>query len=215
MKKYLAAAGLWILIASASHAQTLVGYWDLNSNQSRSSGSSGLLSAELEGYGITYIGYGTGTTVNLEPGFSAGESLSFVNLASIIEVGHVTVSGLNFTGLVAPTFSFAARSNPAFQLGDVFKLEYNTGSGWTLETTLPTPNTSYAMVTRTFSSGILDGLPNVDIRITFSTVVAVADTFEVDNVKVTAVPEPASLALFGLGGALMLFRLHRKPDRHS
>jgi len=190
-----------------------LGYWDLNNTPNRSSGSSGVLSAELEGFGPSYIGYGSGTSVNLQPGFSAGESLRFSSLATILETGHVTVSNLNFTGLSTPTFSFAAKSSPAFQIDDVFKLEYNSGSGWVTAALLAMPSTSYSLFTHTFAPEILDDLPDVHIRLTFSTIVAIADVFDVDNVRVTAVPEPSVFWLLGaaviLAGTARVFRRKR------
>lgn len=198
--------GGWFFLVAVSlvtaWGETEVGYWDLNNTLGRSSGSSGVLSAELEGFGPEYISYGTGTSVNLQPGFSAGESLRFSSLATILETGHVTVSHLNFTGLSTPTFSFAAKSSPAFQLGDVFKLEYNSGAGWVTAALLAMPSTSYSLFTHTFAPGILDDLPDVHIRMTFSTIVDIADVFDVDNVRVTAVPEPSAFWLLGSAGIL-------------
>lgn len=196
----------WFFLVAVSlgtaRGETEVGYWDLNNTLARSSGSSGVLSAELEGFGPEYISYGTGTSVNLQPGFSAGESLRFSSLATILETGHVTVSHLNFTSLSTPTFSFAAKSSPAFQLGDVFKLEYNSGAGWVTAALLAMPSTSYSLFTHTFAPGILDDLPDVHIRMTFSTIVDIADVFDVDNVKVTAVPETSAFWLLGSAGIL-------------
>lgn len=204
MVKHFVAAGVLVLMHATGQAQTLVGYWDMNGTLARSSGFTGTLSAELEGFGLSYLGYGAGSTVNLESGFSSGQSLAFVDLATVLETGHVTASSLNLSGLTSPTFSFAVRSTPAFQIGDLFKLEYNIGGGWALAATLAAPTTSYELVSHTFSSGLLDNLSNVGIRITFSTVVDIADTFEVDNLKITAVPEPAAYLLLGVGVLLFL-----------
>ncbi len=197
------------LVVSTTQAQTLVGYWDFNSTLTRSAGSSGTLTAGLDSLGLSYVSSGTGTTVNLQSGFSAGESLAFVNLISVTEVGRVTVNGLNFTGLFTPTFSFAAKSTPAFQIGDVFRLEYDSGSGWITAASFQPPTTSYELVSHTFAPGLLDNVANAQIRITFSTIVAVADVFEVDNLTIAAVPEPSTIALLGLCG-LALFLKSRK-----
>ncbi len=214
MVKHFVLAGLWVFMHATGHAQTLVGYWDMNGTQARSSGDSGVLTRDLEELGISFLGYGSGSTVNLESGFSAGQSLAFVNLASVLETGHVTVSSLDLTGLTTPTFSFAVRSTPAFEFGDILKLEYNTGGGWTTAALLAAPTTSYSLVSHTFSSGLLDGLSNVGIRITFSSIVSLADTFEVDNLKITAVPEPAAYMLLG-AGVLLFLPAMRKRFLHS
>lgn len=210
MQNRFLAVSLWMAMGVTAQAQTLVGYWDMNGSTDRSSGSSGVLTRELEDLGISFLGYGTGTGVNLESGFLPGESLAFVNLASVLETGHVTVSSLNLTGLATPTFSFAVRSTPAFEFGDVLKLEYNTGGGWTTAALLATPSTSYSLVSHTFSSGLLDNLANVGIRITFSSLVSVADTFEVDNLKIEAVPEPAAFALFATSAFIFLPLIRRR-----
>ncbi|MFZ4775730.1 MAG: PEP-CTERM sorting domain-containing protein [Terrimicrobiaceae bacterium] len=95
-------------------------------------------------------------------------------------------------------------------IADDFRLEYDTGSGWTTATSFQPPTTSYALVSHTFAPGLLDNLSNVQLRITFSTLIAVADVFEVDNLTITAVPEPSTLALLGLCCLALLLKF-RKP----
>lgn len=205
---------LWILAAllplAGLRAETEVGYWDLNSTLTRSAGTSGSLSAELLILGVGFLGFGSGTTVNLQPGFTAGESLQFFDLVSVAETGRVTISDLDFTGLTTPTISFAIRSNPAFSLLDDFRLEYNTGSGWTTASDLALPTTSFELASYTFGAGVIDELSDVDLRISFISVATVLDVVEVDNVRITAVPEPSVVALaLGAGAGLMLRRLWR------
>jgi hypothetical protein len=204
MKHLLAAALALLLAIPAARAQTEVAYWDLNGTLARSAGTSGALSAQLLILGSGFISFGTGTTVNLQPGFTAGQSLRFFDLVSIAETGRVTLTGLNFTGLTTPTVSLAIRSNPAFTLTDSFRLQYDTGGGWTTAQNLPQPTTSYELVEYTFDPGIVDGLANVDLRLEFSSVATLLDVVEADNIRVTAVPEPSIAwlvlaAAFGLG----------------
>lgn len=208
MKKLPLFVYTFFVVTLASYGQTVVGYWDLNNTLARSDGSSGILDAEVVGFPFsTFIDYGTGTSVNLPIGFTAGQSLRFFDLTSIVEIGHVTISGLNFTGLTSPTFSFAVRGNALFQIGDSFELEYNTGSGWVTAVS-PSINTTYSVASYSFSPGLLDGLSNVDMRIAFSTVATVIDVLEVDNILITAVPEPASVILLGIG--IFVFFLKRR-----
>lgn len=191
-------------------ADTLVGYWDLNNSFVRSAGTSGALSASYEVAGIAGIRFGTGTPLNLlNDSFEAGTSLEFFSLASVVEVGHITLSNLNFTGLSSPTVSFAVRGNAAFVLNDTFKIEYNIGEGW-VSTDLAKPTGAYAVIPFTFSGGQLDNVSDARIRISFSTVVAVVDVVEFDNIQVNAVPEPGVVALLaGAGVAILLLRKRR------
>ncbi len=210
MVKGLFAAAVLFVASISAHADTLVGYWDLNSTLNRSAGTSGSLSVVVAGLGVEYIGWGTGSDKNLVDGYTPGQSLQFTNLATVVEVGHITLSNLNFTNLVNPVISFAAKSNPGFQLSDTFTIDYWNGSQW-VSSNLDKPTTSYEIISHRFSGGELDGVANASIRISFSTVVAVVDTMNVDNIQVNAVPEPGTLALAGMGlaGAFILWRRRR------
>ncbi len=206
---------MWAIAVSASvaglRAQTELGYWDLNGTLARSSGTSGTLSAELLILGAGFISFGTGTTVNLQPGFTAGSSLRFFDLVSVAETGRVTISNLDFSGLTTPTISFAIRSNPAFTLSDDFRLQYDSGGGWTTADVLALPTTTYELVSYTFDPGVIDGLSDVDLRLSFTSVATLLDTVEVDNIRVTAVPEPSVVWLLAAaGGALGALRLRRR-----
>lgn len=195
---------------TGARAQTEVAYWDSNGTLARSAGTSGSLGAELVILGAGFIGFGTGTTVNLQPGFTAGQALEFFDLVSVVETGRVTLTGLNFTGLTTPTLSFAIRSNPAFTLSDDFRLQYDTGGGWTTASVLALPTTSYELASYTFDPGVIDGLSDVDLRLEFSSVATVLDVVQVDNVRVTAVPEPSVVWLLAAAAAgLGLLRRRR------
>lgn len=180
-----------LVVWAPVRADTEVGYWDLNGTLARSAGTSGSLSAELLILGAGFIGFGTGTMVNLQPGFTAGQALEFFDLVSVAETGRVTLTGLDFTGLTTPTISLAIRSNPAFTLTDDFRVQYDTGGGWITASVLSKPSTSYELVSYTFDTAVLDGLADVDLRLEFSSLATVLDVVQVDNVRVTAVPEPS------------------------
>lgn len=191
-------------------AQVQVGYWDLNGTLARSAGSSGSLSAELLNLGIGTIGFGTGSTVNLQPGFTAGSSLGFFDLVSLAESGRVTISNLDFSGLSSPTVSLAVRSNPGFTLSDEFRIEYRIGAGlWTTAAVLPNPTTSFELVTHTFAPNLLDNVPNAAIRLSFSSVATVVNIVEIDNLRVTAVPEPGTIGLLAVTAIGLTFLRRR------
>lgn len=210
MVKGLFAAAVLFVAAVSARADTLVGYWALNRTLDRTAGNSGSMSVVVADLGIQYVGWGEGSIENLVPGYPIGESLHFSNLATVVEVGHITLSDLDFTGLVNPVISFAAKSNVIFQLNDTFTVEYWNGTQW-ISSDLKKPTTSYGIITHTFSGGELDGVAHASIRISFSTVATLVDTMDIDNVQVNAVPEPGTLALAGIGmaGAFVLWRRRR------
>ena len=210
MRLLRATAVCLLLSGLPGFAQTQVAYWDLNGTLARSAGSSGTMSASLMVLGPGFIGYGTGTAVNLQSGFTAGSSLRFSDLVSVHEIGRLTLTGLNFSGLETPTLTFAIRSVPGFTLSDGLQLEYSTdGGSWLAVTSLTRPTATYSLASYTFGAGILDNVANAGLRLTFSTPSTVIDSVEIDNVRVTAVPEPATFGLLA-GLVTLAIALHRR-----
>jgi hypothetical protein len=83
-------------------------------------------------------------------------------------------------------------------------VQYDTGGGWITASVLTKPSTSYELVSYTFDTAVLDGLADVGLRLEFGSLATVLDVVQVDNVRVTAVPEPSVAwlliaAVLGLG----------------
>lgn len=114
------------------------------------------------------------------------------------------------------TFSFDAKSNSGvpFAIGAEFRLEFLDGSDGVIGAT---PNTTIGgsltgayqtfSLTATAPVGTVKVAPVIAVE-TFSASGAAGDLF-VDNASLTAVPEPASVALMALGGLAMIGRRRR------
>lgn len=204
---------VWLCMTAFASADVFVAYWDLNGSLNRSDGTSGTLTTYVDGSLISFQDYGIGTTVNLRSGFVAGDSRLFFNLASIGELGAVEITGLNLTGLQDPVLSFAVRKDSLLEPLDFWEAEYNDGSGWQTAGIMTEPDTEYSLRFFDFSGiSSLTNNSNVGLRISWFEPVSLLDVLEFDNVLVnaTAVPEPGSVLLLGLGAAF-LWRRKRKP----
>lgn len=210
MKSLLCCLSLFLLSLGLGNAQ-LLGYWDFNGNLNRSAGTQGTLEITSEGFDIGFTRYGTGTSVNLLDGFAPGSSREFFDLAEFDEKIHISVLNLNLSDLSTPTISFAARNDGVFRVGDQFYLEYNIGGGWVKVIDFEDPGDDFELYTYTFLPGVLDNQANVGLRITHATKLGVIDIFEIDNLKITAVPEPAvSAAVLGVLTLLVILARHHR-----
>lgn len=118
---------------------------------------------------------------------------------------------LNLSDLSTPTISFAARNDGVFRVGDQFYLEYNIGGGWVKVIDFEDPGDDFEPYTYTFLPGVLDNQANVGLRITHATKLGVINIFEIDNLKITAVPEPAvSAAVLGVLTLLVILARHHR-----
>jgi hypothetical protein len=213
----LAVFGVLASFALPARAAT-VAFWDFNgSSLVRTAGTSGDMSVEVinigepdpEPPGSGYVGYGPGTTVN-SGGYPAGESLELGSFINIVGVGYITLDDLNFTDLSQPTLSFAWKKDQFVTFFESFSVEYNTGSGWQTATDLGEPTNGFTTATYTFAPGVLNNQSDVSIRLHFVEVVDIVSHLNIDNVTVTAVPEPGTATLLALGGLGLLARRRRK-----
>ena len=146
---------------------------------------------------------------------SASETM---NCASATIFGSATQFGLDTTGYqnVTLSFDFGGINTTFFETLDIY---YNTGSGWNVLAFLPLGNTvGLDPITidpniAVFFADILTGHNSLDLRFEIFNFTSI-DTARVDNVVLAGdlipVPEPGSLALFGLGLAGLGFARRRK-----
>lgn len=191
-----------LIIVSSPVRAELVGYWDLNGTHSPSIGSA-VLTTHLDGI-IAYMDYGTGSTVNLVSGYSAGQSQAYFDLAGIGTFeGRIEITGINMVGLSLPTISFAIKKDIIAEAFSYFRVEMNTGSGWEFVENLADPHDEYSLRSVTITDPEVANLSNLGIRIVFGADFDFVDIVEVDNVQVNAVPEPSAVILIGLAALLL------------
>lgn len=189
-------------------AQDLIAYWAMNNSYDVTEpiGSSAYLTGGfLHVGGGGHLGFGTGTAVNAYNGAPAGNSVEFSDFVGIVAVGYLQMSGLDFTGYVNPTISFAFQKTDLVTFFSSFRLEYYSGSSWvTVANLLEQDYTTFQPYSYTFTSGILNDRSNVDLRIYFVEAIDIAASAKFDNILITAeaIPEPGGMALL-LGGAVL------------
>ncbi len=204
----LAAALCCFAGSRASAAQDLTAYWAMNNSYDVTEpvGSSAHLTGGwLHVGGGGHLDFGTGTTVNAYNGAPAGSSVEFSDFIGIVAIGYLQMSGLDFTGHVNPTISFAFQKTDLVTFFSSFQLEYRDGGSWvTVANLLEQDYTTFQRYSYTFTSGILDGRSNVDLRIHFVEALDIAASAKFDNILITAdaIPEPGSMVL--LAGGVVL-----------
>ncbi len=226
MHKLFTTFSIVLGFAMASHADDVIGFWELNGNLTRSYGGPGAgnLSVRYFDIGVTEpqavaIRFEEpGTDVNLLAGYTAGEALAFTDFLSIVADGYIEIEHIDFTGYRLPTLSFAAMQNPAWTIFSHLSIDYKIGNGsWITAADLqavPFP-TAFAPISYQFLGGQLDGLNDVSLRIHFTDAVTAVAEARFDNITVSAeaVPEPSTYALLGLafvGGGLLFLRARRR-----
>ncbi len=209
-------------MAAGANAQTLIGYWNFNGLSiatASAPGSGGVPNsiASDSGTGATLtLGGGNwdglvddfgGSTINALNSDVAGVSLSLVSDAGN---GSFIEFSFSMAGLTDVSVTFATRGTST---------GYNTGQ-WSFSTdgisftafgtNTATTSTTYALATVGTTAG-LDNDSTAFLRYTLSGASGASGNNRIDNLQITAVPEPASAALLlgGAGTMLLLFRRKR------
>lgn len=220
MKKILTIIGLAAATLTGANAQVLIGYWNFNSLSIATAsvpGSGGVPSsiASDSGAGATLTLEGPwaglvddfgGSTINVLNSDAAGASLSLVSNAGN---GSFIQFSFNASALTDIGVSFAVRGTATgFNSGQwSYSIDNSTYTDFGSNTA--TTSTTFALI----SSGSTIGLNNTStafLRYTLDGASSVTGNNRIDNLQITAVPEPTTWALIALGGTFVLWRLRRR-----
>lgn len=218
------AAVLFLTWASSAQAN-LIAYWNFNSYSGN--GNPTTLSADL-GTGALSFSAGlsdtdvdnpaTGTTLNAVGADPAGNSLSIIN-GSPTNNGQYIELAFSTAGYEDLVLTYATIGDEPGFAASQWAYSVN-GGGFTMFGLALNPSTSYAVFTRDFSAlAALDDAASVVLRYTFSGgnpgVGNINRTNQLDNIQLNAtplaaVPEPASIALAGIGAAGLAIQALRR-----
>ncbi len=219
MRKTLIIA-LVMAVSFIAGADIIVTYWDFGPD---AAGYTETVSIEnaigipaLTGMsaGTGYVTSGSGGVVFTDAAgnsHAAGQALSWAS--GVNDGDQQWVLDVNLTGYQDLTIRWDYRVTSTGPSGA--SLEYKVGAGiWTLiETASFTRDSSYHEYVKDISSiSAIENQTSVQFRLSNFTGGSGTGTYRQDNLQITAVPEPATLVLLGLGGltALVIRRTARQ-----
>lgn len=197
----------------------LVAYWNFNNLAITSADSPGAgevpdaISA-TQGSGTLDLGAwsGTvddfaGTTLNNESSDPAEESLSLIAASGTAGNGGTITLELALTGMADPTLSFATQGT-ATGFNSVQLAWSTNGTDFFAFGGAYNPSSTYSLQSFDLSSvNALDGAATAHFQLTFEGATGSSGNNRIDNIQITAIPEPASAMLLLLGvGWLTLLR---------
>jgi hypothetical protein len=220
-----------LLLAAATHlqAQTTIAQWTFEASVPGGAGvtatSIGGILPEVGGGVASGLHASASTVWNNPVGNGSLESFSANNWAvgdyfqfqtSTLGLSQIAVAFDHVSSSTGPrdfNLAWSTDGSSFFNFGSHSVLVNTSPYAWSSSTAYPVHNYSYDLSSIT----LLDNAPNVYFRIVdASTVsagggtVAAAGTSRVDNFTVSSIPEPAAVAMLGLGLAgLILFRRRR------
>lgn len=152
-----------------------------------------------------------GTTLNAVGATPAGDAIQFLNSANN---GRGFTMQADLSNYKDAVLSFAyKRTGNGFDNVDLF---YSTdGVNFTKFADVDNPDASYNLHSYDFSSiNALDGASTAFFRLVLDGASNASGTADFDNIQLNAVPEPASLAMLGVG-SLTFLAVNRRRRRRS
>jgi hypothetical protein len=202
---------------------TVLTYWNMDApttegKLSVNAGSqAGIVTASIQEFSAGFIsGINpdvAGTTLNvLGPEGSPNRGVGFFRIGTVFAQGTFVMSGFDFTGLSAVVVSFAYQSAEFFTWDENLHVDYRINSGsWVDIQELQTWAPNYSLASVSFGN-LLDNAASVDLRIRTVNWGSTFGYLDIDNVRVTAIPEPANAIVFGLA---LLYAMARRLGSFS
>ena len=221
MKKILAVLAVIGLVGNA-RAQSLVAYWNFNELSiatAAAPGSGGVPTSigATAGAGTLSLANWTGlvddfggSTGNALFGDPAEESLSLISLDGNGSFIQISFSMSGWTDL---DISFDTRgTSTGFDTGTwSWSTDGSTFTDFGINTA--TRSTTYSTVSPVDTTAVLDGAATAYLRYTLNGATSISGNNRMDNLQLTAVPEPSMIGLFGLFGAAILLRRRMRAVR--
>ncbi len=219
MKKLLTIIGLAAVSLSGVQAQTLIGYWNFNALSiatASAPGSGGVpntITADSGSGTLTLAGswdglvddFG-GSTINALNSDAAEESLSLVSNAGNGSFIEFSFSTLNLTDIKV---TFATRGTSSGYNGGQWSYSTDGANFTNFGVNTATTSTSFALADSGTTAGI-NNLGTAYLRYTLSGATSTSGNNRIDNLQITGVPEPTTVALIGFGTAFALMRIRRR-----
>ncbi|WP_309397771.1 PEP-CTERM sorting domain-containing protein [Cerasicoccus maritimus] len=207
-------------LAATSAQAILVGYWDMdastvNGKLAPNDGDQmGTLSGSLHDLSVGFIDEVSsieGTAVNaVLPVGDPNNALEFYHAGTVYASGSFRMSGFDFSELSDVTISFAYNSLNTFTWDTNLDVDYRiNGGSWVDFAELETFQPDWSLASIALPSAV-DGQSNVDIRIRTTDWLSISSTLGIDNVQVSAVPEPSTYALLLAAATLGLVAYRRR-----
>jgi hypothetical protein len=199
-------SALFLLAGLAPAPAQVLAYWSFNHENTHADIGTATLSSTWFGLGPGTLTYAPGTDLNARPEFDAGFSIGYVDILTVLANHRLQITGLDFSGLTDAELSFAVTSTELFGIGENAHVYYslNGGNTWEEFGEIALPNSFWRVDTIHFGD-LFDGQSDVAIRIDYFAFFDIGSSLRIDNVTVSAVPEPTvgaflAVALAGLAG---------------
>jgi hypothetical protein len=225
-------------VGESASASTVIAYWDQNSNALPASGfgflEGAFPQAASQGTGTLTVGGGlfedtivnsngevyqwiqsfAGSDINAQPEITSGGSISPQGGTDSGNNGAYFQFAFSMAGLTDLGVSYATRGTSTGFNTQTWSYSTNGTDFTDFETVTGTTSTTFSL--KEFSApAALDNVATAFLRVTFDGATASNGNNRLDNITFSAVPEPASIALAGLGvlgaGVALRRRAKRAP----
>jgi len=214
MKTTLAALSIFMGVSSTALAQITLAYWNFNSFDPETAetitADIGTGTVSLSGWegGVDNL---TGSTIGALNGDEAGASLSLQGGVDLVGNGTFIMISFSMLNLTDLSVDFATRGTSQGFTEGTWSWSTDNISYTDFGTNTATRDTTFAAAT-TQNTSALDGVATAYLRYTLDGAIGTFGNNRIDNLTLSAVPEPSAAILTGLG-ALGLVLVRRRERR--